>query len=706
LIGKLSSLLGHLEEAQEAFGLLVELSRASGSEAAELRAMYQVAVGQKRFFAQGRGSLDEVIHEFQGLIEAAEGRTLDAVAFSHLELGQLLKAEEARNHLEECLAMSRDLGAPQQAACLLAQANLELAFDSEAAEKLFRRALEVMKDNREPYLTLRAWSTYLSVAWATKPRKEALDLSFEVLDAIEAQWILQQRDSGSGEHASASFLGEWSEAYHWLAGKLFATTREDDDVELLNLAFEVSERMRGRVLLDALRISAISQEASLDEVALAEVREENFALVDRLKKSLWAMTEPRSSELTYERVSHPEIVSLAEIQSLLEEDQALLSFQFLNDPDVYGRFTGGSWVMVVRREGIETFRLPSARKLRGQLRFFRSKAAAGSEDRGLTERLYDQLLAKALESLPESIEHLILVPDGELYSLPFAALKGSGDDLPLGARFALSTVPSATLWSRWHRGEEERPPAVVLAFADPDQDHAPEVLASIAKEPAALPRARREGRRLTRLFGGGSRLATGNEATESFLRSTDLDPFGLLHFATHTVVDHETPDRSAVILAAGSGKEDGLLRPSEIAGLALDERLVVLSACDTASGEILRGEGVMGLARAFFVAGARTVVGTLWPVEDGDAERFFVGFYDRLFEGQSVSEAVRGTQDELWRAGAPAQAWAGIVVLGDGELALPPGSRTTPARWWLWALLLVGGGLLLWIGRRPRHSGA
>jgi len=188
-----------------------------------------------------------------------------------------------------------------------------------------------------------------------------------------------------------------------------------------------------------------------------------------------------------------------------------------------------------------------------------------------------------------------------------------------------------------------------------------------------LPYARREGRSVERHLRDRTRLLVGEDATEKILKQVDLGEFGVLHFAAHALVDHEEPHRSAIVLAPGAPDEDGLLQIREIVELELTDQLVVLSACRSATGPVLSGEGIMGLARAFFVAGARTVVGSIWPLRDEEAALLFERFYTHLAAGRSVAAALAAARRERMQEGAPSRAWAGIVVLGDGDFVPFPG---------------------------------
>jgi CHAT domain-containing protein len=165
------------------------------------------------------------------------------------------------------------------------------------------------------------------------------------------------------------------------------------------------------------------------------------------------------------------------------------------------------------------------------------------------------------------------------------------------------------------------------------------------------------------------------------------------------VISAKRPERSAIILAGG----DGALTMSDIAALDLGGRLVVLAACQSADGGVLDGEGVQSLGRAFFLAGARTVVASLWPLRDDDAVALFASFYRHLDGGASVADALASAKRERLASGAPAAAWAGVVVLGDGDLRLEArasddaygGENTGSVRNRYLAAGLVGGLVLL-----------
>jgi CHAT domain-containing protein len=197
----------------------------------------------------------------------------------------------------------------------------------------------------------------------------------------------------------------------------------------------------------------------------------------------------------------------------------------------------------------------------------------------------------------------------------------------------------------------------------------------------------------------------GDAASESALKGRPLD-YKVLHFATHAVLDPRFPARSAIVLARGSPSEDGWLQPREIYRLKMTAQLVVLSACETAAGESSAAEGIHSLARAFTYAGAKSVVGTLWRVEDRSAKEFVQVMYRAIADGQPVGSAVRIAQLRL--AGTHpyrnARDWAGWLAAGDPmarpELSKPIVSSTAKSILSMACFVLLLGGVAFWMKMR------
>jgi CHAT domain-containing protein len=139
----------------------------------------------------------------------------------------------------------------------------------------------------------------------------------------------------------------------------------------------------------------------------------------------------------------------------------------------------------------------------------------------------------------------------------------------------------------------------------------------------------------------------------------------VIHFATHALVD-PLDVAGAALLLAGDDDEHALLRTPEIESQALQADLVSLSGCSTGSGYVIQGEGTLGLARSFFVAGARSVVMSLWDVEDGAARRCMEAFYEGLKRGEPRDVALQHARATMKREGFPHRDRSAFVLAGYG----------------------------------------
>jgi CHAT domain-containing protein len=169
---------------------------------------------------------------------------------------------------------------------------------------------------------------------------------------------------------------------------------------------------------------------------------------------------------------------------------------------------------------------------------------------------------------------------------------------------------------------------------------------------------------------GAVRTTTGFAANLASLRDRSLADYGIVHFATHGVLNTRTPELSGLVLSLVDEQgraRDGFLRLHEIAALPFKPDLVVLSACETARGRRVEGEGTIGLTRGFLAAGARHVVASLWRVDDAATAELMHAFYKRLLRDDvAPATALRAAQRELAASSAWAHPyyWAGLVVQG------------------------------------------
>ncbi len=276
--------------------------------------------------------------------------------------------------------------------------------------------------------------------------------------------------------------------------------------------------------------------------------------------------------------------------------------------------------------------------------------------------LADTLLPAGL--VPETTRMMLLVPDASLHHLPFETLRPAGAG---GSRALLlercavisGDAPGLLLAGRIGRDRQPGPGGGLAAFGDPETP-APAGDSGGAVIPAGpLPYARREVESLGALWPGGH-IYTGAQATEGRVLDA-IEHASVLHVAAHGFVDHRHPRFSGLVLSrdlAGSGRpSDGLVQAWEVLERrgALD--LVTLSACETGGGRLLRGEGLVGLARAFRIAGARDLLVSLWKVDDAATADLMVDFYRGVRSGLPHTEALRAAKLKALR-GADAAATA------------------------------------------------
>ncbi|MEM6727386.1 MAG: CHAT domain-containing protein, partial [Pseudomonadota bacterium] len=332
-------------------------------------------------------------------------------------------------------------------------------------------------------------------------------------------------------------------------------------------------------------------------------------------------------------------------------------------------------------------------------------------DRGLAHGIYGDLLAP-LAHVFDGAEHLLLVPDGPLTSLPFGLLIASepqgADDDPFALRdtdwlikrHALTVLPNVSSLRALRRDEAEAPVdrRPFVGFGDPifaygrddlgptgivaDGDYvtrgAFEELSEVANL-AQLPGTRRELRRLALLTGADMErdLFLGEAATESAVRAADLEDVEILAFATHGLLAGELSglaEPALVFTPPGEPGEadDALLTASEAAGLRLSADLIILSACNTAASDGTPGsDGLSGLARSFIYAGAQSILVSHWPVDDRATVALTTGMVGQMAEGTSRAAALRTAmlalmEDDADPRYAHPRFWAPFILVGEG----------------------------------------
>ena len=411
--------------------------------------------------------------------------------------------------------------------------------------------------------------------------------------------------------------------------------------------------------------NAANRKAAEEEMARAE--EEWDELISEIRRR-----NPRYASLRY-----PEPIAGGEVRTLLDQETAIVSFCSTPDRVLVFRLTESG--IDVQPLGVSPASLEE--------RVENYVGLISRDDRGRWEELARRLAADIVEPwrirLPAGTRRLIIVPDGPLHSLPFESLPVAGDGRML-QRFVVSYAPSVTVLSALRRMPAPLAvrPVDVFVLANPtiSKGMAAATEAGESFDLEILPFANMEAKTVFRFGGAGSELWLGAGASERRVKQEDLRRFGVLHFATHTLLSSLVPTRSALLLAADGDKENGFLQAREIYRLRLASDLVTLSSCRTAKGRILPGEGVQGIAQAFFHAGTRSVVASLWDVNDRRTAELMERFYRHLAEGQPKAEALASAKRDLLlrEPNLAARYWAPFVLIGEPAGRLP---LRSPA-WW------------------------
>jgi CHAT domain-containing protein len=294
-------------------------------------------------------------------------------------------------------------------------------------------------------------------------------------------------------------------------------------------------------------------------------------------------------------------------------------------------------------------------------------------------------------------KRLVVLSDGALQYLPFAVLRDptAPAPLPLVTHYEIIHLPSASVLAVLRSREQEadskpanegapsHPIAVIAGPVFQSQAEtqpalpASSVLGRAAREVgladlAPLPYTREEAAAILGMVPDHHGVSfLGYQANRNLVMSGKLAPYSILHFATHGLVSPAHPELSGLVLSLVDEQnrpQDGFLSLSDIYSLQLSARLVVLSACETGLGKELRGEGLMGLTRGFFYAGATNLVVSLWRVEDRSTAELMKRFYEQLFKKHSSpAAALRSAQvsmigEDQWN---DPYYWAGFILQGD-----------------------------------------
>ena len=562
----------------------------------------------------------------------------------------------------------------------------------------------------------------------------------EVYDAVVDEIRKEVNESG-GQMAWSTFLVS---DYSYALNACYILGQKEP--QYLEKAFYYSERAKSFLLLQSFQAAKARQEAGLPQQLLE--KEEGFRqTISALKQDIFQYKQAgRSKEQAaqnlekellaqetafsnfqkelqedypayYQMQYELPILNLKSCQAALAQNQGLLEF-FVGEEYTYS--------FGIQKDQIELKRHKISRNgLRKRIRSYRNSIyghylglgkkteESYKED---AKAFYEQGLAfyqDLIAPLGELPERLIIVPAGALATLPFEPMITAKVDQPtnyqthpyLVQKHAISYNYSATLWQEMKERKGPKAKKELLAFAPEFGQGAASFVRGRRFALSPLTYNKREVERVREIWGAGD-IFMGQEATEDKFKALGED-YKIIHFATHGMANDQDPDFSLLAFTEiADSIENEFLYVSDIYNMQLKADLVVLSACETALGELNEGEGSISLARSFSYAGAKSIFTTLWSVNDQATSALVENFYYNLKQGMPKDKALQKAKTMFLAAGNHETShpflWSPYILVGDSQ------PISSPSSLWGYGLgaagvLLLGGGFL-WIKRRRKQE--
>jgi CHAT domain-containing protein len=654
-----------------ALSYIEKTPRPAGPTPADIRhaASYDSRLGfvlQRMNRPAARPTLERALGEAREAGDAAqEAWVLQRLA----ELDELARPEDAAaRYREAALVHARAGDVVQESSSWAFLARLYTTIGKPAeAETAARQAIDAASRAKYPVFLGGAWDE-LGRALRDEGRIDEAKRAFEQ----SVDWTERQRAEIIGGDANgANFFDSRSAPYRSL---MDLCARSDETLRAVQLA----EQVRARRLLDVLAQGHVDPQADMTP----DERRKEQALVreaDARNADLMRASPPPDAKDRFEKAARDLETFRAE---LFAAHTTLRSRRGWSDPlseaDLlalvpdtttllveYAFSERGAWIFTTARSAEGTLALHATRlavktgDLEARVQQFHEALAMhdlafASQARGL----YRDLLAP-IESALQGRARIAIVPDGALWNLPFHALMA-----PTGRylieRAAVSYAPSLTTLRDSTRRSSASAASLKPAL----------VFASSA---SSLTGTADEARQIQRLYGPGAVAVTGAAATETRWKQ-EAPHYRVLHVASHGVLNDSNPLFSFVTLGKG-GSDDGLLEAREMLTLDLHAAIVVLSACETGRGQLVNGEGLVGLSWAVLTAGAPTAVVSQWKVDAASTTRLMVAFH-RALASTPGGPVLRGKAHALRSAAldlihTPAFRhpfyWAGFSMLGDGR---------------------------------------
>ena len=724
LIGSYYQSAGESRNAVEPFLRALELSRAVGNRyletglLASLGALYGEFLEEDRSYSRALEYFETALPIAQSLGNTdAEATLLSNIGRVHFNSGELDRALQFYQAAADCRDETGVSRGQYVTLDDIGEVHAEL-HDWERAATFYARALEASRKAGD----VRWENTTRSHQASLRRHRGDLDGARSDIEAVVAS-VETARMRVLERSLQSSFFASFRRYYDLDVEILMRLHERQPDRGFDALAFEVSERARSRSFLDSLNEArwdprdgadpaSLEAERTLRARIFSEIQKlgqplkdakragvEGGAIDGLLEQYETVEASVRASNPRYGELTRPSIPTAKEISSGILDPATVLLEYYLGEER--------SFLWAIDTGGVSSFELPGRGRLEELTRqayaSLSAPPAGGAASPPALATLARVLIGPIAGQYPG--KRLVIAPDGALAYLPFAALPalepGGGRDEMLAARHEIVQIPSAAVLAvlRRETGNRPTPPGVLAVFADPV--FSPEDVrlsaASRSRQLAAvsppsdatraladvmpggesrldrLPFTRREATAVLSLVPAGERKeALDFDASRQSVLAGDVPRFRYLHFATHGVLDAVHPELSGIVLSLvdrEGRQQPGFLSSMEIFHLRLPVDMVVLSACRTALGKEIRGEGLVGLTRAFMYAGAPRIVASLWRVDDAATAELMRRFYEGMLGREKLvpAAALREAQLSIARQKRWSHPyyWSGFVLQGE-----------------------------------------
>lgn len=569
------------------------------------------------------------------------------------------------------------------------------------AERYFKETRSISEQTRSPLLAMNAASGLGRCAEARGDYGQAIesyDLALNIVGAGSSGIV-------SDVH-QAEFIGRGREPFQALIRLYLGLSKDENDGPYAREIFRLSESMRARSYRDLMERLSKKQPRpgqAAEDPKEAGLDRERIGLLKALSRGNLGREERERLERRIVQID--DLLDAAVFDRYGAGDSpphspmpvlpAFLQNRVLDDRTAILEYLLGetkSVLFCISRDSFHLVELPAAAELEdaltGFLSFLEDPSIPVAKGLPAAQRLYQILLAPVEALLPARADRLIIVPDGILFRLPFEALAlpapKTADPAYLNDRFTVSYAPSASSLSPAGTKPDAPYAKKALAFgvsgyprpAGLDPRSAPFSPGAILDDLYgrrgfaidAIPHVGEEISDLERRIAPGKiDVLQEQAATERALKGLDLRAYQMIHLACHAFSDDNYPLRSALLMSpVADDREDGYLQVSEMYDLRTNADLVVLSACQTGRGTTVMNEGNLGLPRVFFYMGAKSVLSTLWPINDKAGAVFIKHFYDAYFRGDGKAASLRAAKKAMRETRfAHPFFWASYVLTGE-----------------------------------------